>query len=382
MIRILKKIKCISYVILKKVFLLIPLNKNKIVFSNFFGKAYGDNPKYIAEEFLKRNLDMDLVWLVNDLNQKVPEGIRLVKYNSLKSVFEYSTAKVIIQNIRNGHLNKIRKNQVYLQTWHGGRALKYIEKQSEKLLSPEYINSAKYDGSISTGIISDSEFQSIIYKEAFWLSDKTEILNFGLPRNDALINNKGNIKLVKKVRKEIKVKDTDFLILYAPTFRDDGSKDGYILNFDALLKSLENKFNKKCKILVRFHPNFKNDIVYNNVNVIDVCKYGDVQELALACDCVISDYSSVIFDFLILDKYIFLISKDIEEYSKLRGLSKKYFELPFPRGNNESELSTLIDNFDEKKYNEIVNKYNKKYPDYNDGKASKNVVDWILKRME
>ena len=137
-----QKINIFIYGILRdiavKVFSIMPLKENKIIFDNFAGKGYADNPKYIANELLNRKLDLDLVWLLNDMEQILPVGIRKVKYNSIKSLYEYATAKVIVDNIRNSHLMKKRNGQIYLQTWHGSKPLKYIEKDAENNLSAKF----------------------------------------------------------------------------------------------------------------------------------------------------------------------------------------------------------------------------------------------------
>ena len=89
--------------ILKRIINYLPLkiNPKKIVFDNFLGKGYGCNPKYIAEELIKQNVDCEMVWLVSDLNSEMPSKIRKVKYGSLKAYYELATAKVWIDNVRN-----------------------------------------------------------------------------------------------------------------------------------------------------------------------------------------------------------------------------------------------------------------------------------------
>ena len=82
-----------------RVFSLLP-KKQKIVFVNFCGRGFGDNPKYIAEEILRQRLPWDLVWLVGDMSLDFPEGIRKVKYYSMRSKYELATAKVIISNAK------------------------------------------------------------------------------------------------------------------------------------------------------------------------------------------------------------------------------------------------------------------------------------------
>ena len=78
----------------------LPVKRDKIVFNNFQGKGYGDSPKFIAEEILRRKLPYDLVWLVNDMTMEFPQGIRKVSLQSVRASYELSTAKVIISNVK------------------------------------------------------------------------------------------------------------------------------------------------------------------------------------------------------------------------------------------------------------------------------------------
>lgn len=77
----------------------LPLNKRKVVFDNFGGRGYGDNPKYIADELLKQDENLVLVWVVENMSTFVPKGVRKVWYGSWGAFFEWSTAKVWIDNI-------------------------------------------------------------------------------------------------------------------------------------------------------------------------------------------------------------------------------------------------------------------------------------------
>ena len=89
-----------------------PVKKNKIVFNNFCGKGYGDNPKYIAEEILKRSRNLDLVWMVNDLHEYLPNGIRPVLNNSRKARYELATSKIIICNVKHALVFKKKKKTI------------------------------------------------------------------------------------------------------------------------------------------------------------------------------------------------------------------------------------------------------------------------------
>lgn len=382
--KILLKIYSIFIWLIKKIFILFPIKENKIIFDNFIGQGYAGNPKYIADELLVRNLNLDLVWLLKDTSAPLPNGIRKVKYGSIKSLYEYATSKIIVDNVRNAHLLKKKKGQIYLQTWHGGRPLKYIEKDAIEKLNANYIKSAKYDGSIADAIVADSKLQEDIFRRAFWLNDDVEILKYGIPRNDILLNNDKFKEIIHKVRKHLNIEEKSFVILYAPTFRDNQKTDSYIKNFDDIIEAFESKLQKKCIVLLRLHPNEKENIIDWNISdkIINASAYPDVQELAILSDCVISDYSSVIFDFMQLKKPIFLYSSDLPEYVKLRGLSDDYFELPFPRANTLDELIKCVKDFEYSYYlNKILN-YKEKYPIYDDGNATKNITNWIIEKMK
>lgn len=91
---------------------ILPINRTKIVASNILGKDYGDNPGFIYEEIRKQGLPYDLVWLQKNTDSNVPKGVRKVRYGSWRSVFELSTAKIIINNVKNGPVWKKKKRTI------------------------------------------------------------------------------------------------------------------------------------------------------------------------------------------------------------------------------------------------------------------------------
>ena len=92
------------------------LQSNKIIFNNFNGRGYGDNPKYIAEELLRREMPYDLVWVVNrKQDPTVPKAIRTVRAGSWREAYEYATAKVIVNNVKSRLPFHKKKEQYYIQ---------------------------------------------------------------------------------------------------------------------------------------------------------------------------------------------------------------------------------------------------------------------------
>ena len=158
-----------SFRIIYYLFSIFPIKKNKIVVMNYFGRGYGDNPKYICEELLKTSTNLDIVWLVyGDLEKNsLPGKIRAVKVKTLKSVYEQTTAKVWIDNSRKQSYVYKRKNQFYIQTWHGGIPLKKIEFDCEKQFALGYINNMKNDNKMINLIISNSEYSNKLYRKTF-----------------------------------------------------------------------------------------------------------------------------------------------------------------------------------------------------------------------
>lgn len=355
---------------------------NKIVFVNFWGRGYGDNLKYIADEILSRNLSFDLVWLVGDMSLAFPNGIRKVKYYSLKSKFELSTAKVIISNAK-GILPYVKTHsQYYIQTWHGGFPLKYIEKEAENDLSEEYVRNSMFDSSITDLIISGSDFQTEIIEKSFWYEG--EIFKHGIPRNDIFFNFTED--KICKIKHKLGFVKNDRIVTYVPTFRDNNKISAYNLDPVSLLATLHKKTGYQWKLIIRLHPNVacQSNFFDYGENVINGTVYDDPQELLLISDVLITDYSSIMMDFAIMKKPVFLFATDLEHYvSACRNLRPIFYKLPFDLCTSNEILYNKIKDFDIKTYLERLNSFLEiYYKSYDDGRASKHVVDRIEKVME
>ena len=140
------------------IFRIFPIQRNKIVIDNYAGKGFGDNGKYIALELLRRKCDFDIVWLARNLKEEFPDGIRLVSYASLKSIYEQATAKVWIDNLRKASYVRKRSGQYYIMTWHGGIGPKKIEKEAEDQLGEEYLQGAKNDSKMANLFLAEADF--------------------------------------------------------------------------------------------------------------------------------------------------------------------------------------------------------------------------------
>lgn len=354
------------------------VKKNKIVFDNFLGKGYGCNPKYIAEEIIKQGLDYDLVWLVEDMNQEMPKEIRKVKFGSIKSFYELATAKVWIDNVRNYKGVNKKNNQYYIQTWHGTVGLKSVEGGAIDTLSEEYIEEAKYDGSITNLFLTNNEAQVEYIKKYFWYNG--EISCYGSPRCDILY--KKPVEIKDKVYECFNIQKKEKIVLYAPTFRKTGNFDVYKFDYEKCCKILEKKFDQNYIMLIRLHPNISflsNQIKYNK-KIKNATNYPDIQELLAISDVVISDYSSVSFEAGIVNKPAFIFAKDLDEYENGdRKLLYKLDEIPFDTATTEEKLYENIMNFSKPKFDAKCKKFYQKIGLVNNDNSSENIVGIIKK---
>ena len=338
------------------------INEKKIVFVSYYGAGYGDNPKAIADYIIENNLNFELVWLL-DTNKNdgldMPKEVKKVKYGSIRSLYELSTAKVWVDNCRKQYFPKKKKGQIYIQTWHGSLALKKIEADAPSL-PIQYVNMAKNDSSVIDVILSGCEFKTNVYKNSFWYSG--EVLNIGTPRADVFFNEEKILQNKKKVLDFYNLEDDVKILMYAPTFRQSHNLDIYKLDYSKLERVLVHKFGGKWKIIVRLHPNIAHlaDELQLPNTVLNVTSYKDMQELLCASDIVVTDYSGLMFDFYIMNRPLFLFCTDLEEYtSKDRELYFDFKELPFDLAKSNGELCDRIKEFDYQKYFSDVNLFKK-----------------------
>jgi CDP-glycerol glycerophosphotransferase len=365
-----------------KLFHALPVSKNKIVFSNFNGRGYGDNPKYIAEEVIKRKLNYKMYWIVSNDKVYVPEGITKVKYRSLRYIYEMATTKVFINNIKNGNEWNKKKGQYYIQTWHGSLVMKYVESEVEESLGKDYVKQSKKDSEfIDTFLVASKDDKNIIGK---WFWYHHELWETGSPRSDVFFN-VSNDK-IKGIKTKLGLDDSTKILLYSPTFRDDNSTAGYNINLEKVVTTLEKTTRDKWVALVRLHPNAAalGNLFEYNEEVINVCNYPDAQDLCLVADAMITDYSSIMLDMFLQKKPVFLYTNDYDDYiANSRPMHGIYNKLPCKRNNTEDDLLKDIESCDKDVYLKKLKHFMEvDFMSYDDGHASERVADRIKKVIE
>ena len=361
----------------------IPIQKNKIIFDNYMGMGYGCNCKYVVEQLLKKPNKYELVWVVKDVASNTnyfPPNIRLVEYMSEEAFMEYATAGIWICNYHLvAYLNKglqKKEGQIYIQLWHGSFGIKKIEGDCRNLVIDrnwEYL--AKKNADLTDFWISNSDFETRIYKRAFW--NVKNIKEYGHPRNDIFFTKYDSI--IKKVKKELGISFESKMVLYVPTFRDNGQYEGEYLDSEMVVGKLEERFGDNWEFVVRYHP--KAEFRENQMKIgINATNYPDIQELLAAADTVITDYSSCIFDFLLTGRPGFIYTTDSDMYNEIRGLYYPLKENPFMVAENNKQLCENIDRFDEKVYEKRVKQFLNDKGSVEDGHAAER-LEGLIKRL-
>lgn len=359
-----------SLSILFYVFRLFPINKRKIVVTSYNGKGYGDNGKYIVEA-LHGDVKCNIYWVVKNkqIAESLPSWIKPVKKNSILYFYHMSTAKIWINNSRFSSFVKKRNGQYYIQTWHSSLRLKKIELDIKEKLSNSYLRDIKNDSKMIDLLISGSAFSSKIYKRAFDYSG--EILECGTPRCDIFFDSVQKENVMERV-------DTFYNLtskksyLYAPTFRNNQKDNSWMMDISYVLNKIDGN------MFFRLHPNTKIEFKGNDFEDLDLSKYPDMQELLIAFDCLITDYSGCCFDMMILGKLCILFVKDLDDYlCNDRDLYFKFDELPFPIARSEDELVDIINNFDLLDYLNKVESFKEKIGLLEEGNASIRIAQRI-----
>lgn len=354
--------------------------------SAYFFKQYACNPRYITEYLLENFPDYEIYWVFKrGVNTKgIDKRIKCIRRYSWKQIVVANTAEFIISNNRIDPFRLYwckRSGQKYMMLWHGGVALKKIEKDAEDKLSYKYLQTAKYDSKACDLMISGCDFQTELLKEKFWYDG--EILEKGIPRNDIFFKTELHGEMKRRITSQYGIPEDNHIVLYAPTFRKNRSIKPYQIDWNNVIPALQKAIgSENITVFLRLHPNLIGSVdvtpLLNNPSVIDVTLYHDMQELLCISDMLITDYSSSMFDFTMQWKPCVLYATDIEQYD--RGYYFDFKELPYPVATDEASLIDIIHNFDKDKYNDdLKHFFNDTVGLFEDGNASRSLAEWMQK---
>ena len=347
-----------------------------MLFESFNGKQYSDNPRAISEALHLLDPSFEIVWAFHDVQlgkSLVPGYVRVVKRNTPSFYKEIATSFSYIRNTQfDRRIVKRKGEQIFIQPWHGDRAFKKILFQS----NPKRKDVC--DFKVVDYCVAGSDFGRQLFIEAFRFKGK--ILSYGCPRNDALLSL--NIREEKRgyIKRKYGIANDVRILLYAPTFRDNKTDEqSTTLDIERVLSQLEQNTLSKWVCFLRAHSNVTNGLNVEQSNrIIDVSRESDAADLLCAIDYLITDYSSIATDFMLLKKPIILATFDAEEYEKnSREFAVRPNAIGLFTANTNDEVLSIISSATNSEYEERCQIALDYYGTKETGVASKKVASLI-----
>lgn len=379
-------------IIYRLVYRFIPCHEKTILFISFHGRGYSDNPmalhQYISSHDKYR--DYRCIYAIKNHKQKnlAIENAKIIEYFSIPYFFYLARSKYWIANCKLPKYVLKKDNQVYLQTWHGTP----LKKLAHDIIVPAgttFYRSemsvgemrSTYDNDVSkyNYMISPSAFTTEVFQSAFAIN-KERLIETGYPRNDILSNYCVND--IKMIKAKLNLPMDKKIVLYAPTWRDNSyNLKGYTFKLEVDFKKWQKELSDDYIVVFKPHYLIVNDFDLDEVKdfVYYVDPKEDISPLYLIADVLVTDYSSVFFDYAILKRPIYFYMYDLDSYrDELRGFYLDiYRDLPGPIVEDENQLVKLINNeeYDFKR----LEVFNRRFNNCEDGNASKRVIDILLK---
>nr|WP_256210373.1 CDP-glycerol glycerophosphotransferase family protein [Treponema bryantii] len=366
--------------ILLSIYKIFRIHPKQCFFMSYEGSQYSCNPRAIYEYMDKNFEGFVFIWAatenVNVKSASEKNKLKIVKPNTFASFFYIITSKYVFTNIQLSTYIPKKKDSIWVNTWHGGGAFKKVEYPSINLYA---IITKKLQCKQTDFYISSSQ----IFTEVMSASTnipKSKFLKIGMPRNDIFfVSNSETDEIKKSVRRKYGIPESNFIVIYAPTYRGDAHAGQFNMELDILrvIDVMKIKYRKEISFLVRSHHTVNSNFEISD-NFIDVTDYPDMQDLLITADCLITDYSSCIWDFALTKKPGFLFVPDLQEYIEKRGLYMDISDMPYPYAENNTDLINLISNYNIDFAKNKINEYLQKMINYDYGTANASLVKELL----
>lgn len=357
----------------------LPVDRRLVLFEAQEGRGYADSPRYIHEELVRRGSPLKTVWSFSGDSSSFPDGVRLVRRGSWEYVRVLARAGYWVDSHGLPSVYAKRPETRYLQTWHG-QALKHMGFDAPELryAGPERQRQhrdmvARWDALISPS----AEFTRTFVRANGFAG---QLLNCGLPRNDVLVRwaEPAQRERAAAARSRLQIPDGRRMLLYAPTFRDGQRGTGRSVRVD--LEELVRRCGDEWVVVVRPHY-YERFLVPREFGhaVRDGRRFTDVNDLLLASDALLTDYSSVMFDYVLLGRPVLLFTDDWEEYrASARGTYYDLAEIaPGPMLATTGELADALKEIDlvQQRWTDRYTRFRAMFNPDESGQACKTVVD-------
>ncbi len=383
--RITKNSRTFSRYLYETYFLKMALKETWVICESFFGKSYSDSPKYIYEYLVKNHpKKYKYIWVIDNKDITIPYPHTKVKRFSFRYFYYMARSKYLIFNVRQPEWFQKRDGSVFLETWHGTPLKKLVyDLENTSAATQKFKKQTFQQAKMWDYLIAANQFSSDTFRRCFQFQQN--MLETGYPRND-ILHAENRMEIAARVKESIGIPKNKKTILYAPTWRDDEyyTKTSYKFSLKLDLQRLKEQLGEEYVVLLRTHYYIADSLDLTGFEgfAYNLSEYNDISELYLISDILMTDYSSVFFDFANLRRPMLFYTYDLEKYRDvLRGFYIDIEEeLPGPLLYTNEEVITAIKNIDqlEQQYLEKYNKFYDKYCSWEDGHASQKVVQAVF----
>lgn len=386
-----KRLLKIYQIVFNYLGLILPKDEKMIMFESFHGKQYSDNPRALYEYLKNNHPQYKMYWSADRryLSDFSSYDTEYVKRFSIKWMLLMTRAKYWIINSRLPLWITKPKRTTYVQTWHG-TPLKRLATDMDEVHMPG-TNTVKYKRNFIKEankwdyLISPNAYSTEIFKRAFQFDRR--MIESGYPRNDFLINS-NNGETINKIKRLSNLPIDKKVILYAPTWRDNQfyQKGKYKFDLEMDLDRMREELGEDYIIILRLHYLVAENLDLTGYErfIYDFSYHEDIRELYLISDILITDYSSVFFDYANLKRPMLFFVYDIEDYrDNLRGF---YFDFeekaPGPLVKTTERIISEVKKIDANGFQptETDEAFYKKFCYLEDGHASKRVVEELFNK--
>jgi CDP-glycerol glycerophosphotransferase len=354
-----------------------------VLYESFGGRDCFDSPRAVHEELVRRDAPFEHLWVVRDGACTAPKTAVAVRGRSEEYYEAYARARYVVSNDHWPRWLSRRDEQIWVQTWHGP-PLKKLGHDLARLPRAvrEYRRISSQRGENWQYVVSPGAFATPILERAFPVAG--EVIETGLPRTDLLFRPERD-RVVAEVKRCLGVSAGKRVVLYAPTYRDHlGTRDGYSLGPLLDLAALRAELPDDTAVLFRKHRLMVGTLPAPAAEAaIDVSRFPDANELLLAVDVLVTDYSSAIFDFATLNRPILFFTPDLETYrDEVRGFSIDFEDdVPGPLLRTTDDVAEALRQPERlaADYRDRYDAFVAKYCTLADGQASSRVVDRVFR---
>ncbi|MEV2255381.1 CDP-glycerol glycerophosphotransferase family protein [Streptomyces sp. NPDC050147] len=355
--------------------------RDAVLYCSFDGRQYSDSPRAVHEELVARGVELEHLWVVRDQQVALPESATPLALWSAEWHEALARCRYIVTNTQLPEWFVRAEGQYVVQTWHG-TPLKRIGRDLAGHASADRAYMASLPGRADqwSVLVSPNRFSTPLLRGAFGYTG--EVLELGYPRND-LLHATDRAKVAASVRERLGIPEGRRVVLYAPTWRENQPKQAgrYALDLQLDLDAAERAVGDDTVLLVRRHY-LVGGTVPGSDFVRDVTRHPDVSELLLISDVLVTDYSSLMFDFAQTGRPMLFHTYDLDHYrDTLRGF---YFDFearaPGPLlATSDEVIAALRDPLAATApYADKYDAFREVFCDLDDGNAAAGVVDAML----